>query len=169
MESSWPGGARFGDGLKKRGCAARETGAIRGQVQHKAGTQKWISRRNDTGAQLLATRSKNAPLNLHSSILTVETFNWTLLNFQVLSDPRYGSNLSNVEASLKKHQAISADIMSRLGSWIFFLLDIPTLPVGHKLVSLRTELSFLPNCKFCARAGYVGVYKKCSLVKMNRR
>ena len=31
----------------------------------------------------------------------------------VLSDPRYGSNLSNVEASLKKHEAISADIMSR--------------------------------------------------------
>ena len=31
----------------------------------------------------------------------------------VLSDPRYGSNLSNVEASLKKHQAISADILSR--------------------------------------------------------
>lgn len=32
---------------------------------------------------------------------------------QVLSDPRYGANLSNVEASLKKHQAISADILSR--------------------------------------------------------
>ena len=31
----------------------------------------------------------------------------------VLSDSRYGSNLSNVEASLKKHQAISADILSR--------------------------------------------------------
>ena len=32
-----------------------------------------------------------------------------------------------------------------------------------------TELSFLPNCTFCERAGYVGVYKKCSLVKMNQR
>ena len=32
-----------------------------------------------------------------------------------------------------------------------------------------TELSFLPNCTFCAQAGYVGVYKKCSLVKMNQR
>ena len=32
-----------------------------------------------------------------------------------------------------------------------------------------TELSFSSNCTFCARAGYVGVYKKCSLVKMNRR
>lgn len=31
----------------------------------------------------------------------------------VLSDSRYGSNLSNVEASFKKHQAISADILSR--------------------------------------------------------
>ena len=32
---------------------------------------------------------------------------------QVLSDPRYGANLYNVEASLKKHEAISADILSR--------------------------------------------------------
>ncbi|CAB4056725.1 SPTB [Lepeophtheirus salmonis] len=32
---------------------------------------------------------------------------------QVLIDPRYGSNLQQVEASLKKHEAISADIMSR--------------------------------------------------------
>ena len=32
-----------------------------------------------------------------------------------------------------------------------------------------TELSFLSNCTFCARAGYIGVYKKCSLIKMNHR
>ena len=32
---------------------------------------------------------------------------------QVLLDPRYGANLFNVEASLKKHEAISADILSR--------------------------------------------------------
>lgn len=32
---------------------------------------------------------------------------------QVLSDPRYGANFYNVEASLKKHEAISADILSR--------------------------------------------------------
>ncbi|QQP56332.1 Spectrin beta chain_ brain 4like, partial [Caligus rogercresseyi] len=32
---------------------------------------------------------------------------------QVLIDPRYGSNLQQVEASLKKHEAISADILSR--------------------------------------------------------
>ena len=32
---------------------------------------------------------------------------------QVLSDPRYGANLYNVMASLKKHEAISADIQSR--------------------------------------------------------
>jgi spectrin beta len=32
---------------------------------------------------------------------------------QVLSDPRYGANMLNVEASLKKHEAISADILSR--------------------------------------------------------
>ena len=32
---------------------------------------------------------------------------------QVLSDPRYGANFYNVEASLKKHEAISADIKSR--------------------------------------------------------
>ncbi|XP_063863705.1 spectrin alpha chain-like isoform X25 [Scylla paramamosain] len=32
---------------------------------------------------------------------------------QVLSDPRYGSNLSQVEATVKKHEAISADILAR--------------------------------------------------------
>jgi spectrin beta len=30
-----------------------------------------------------------------------------------LSDPRYGSNLNQVEASVKKHEAISADILAR--------------------------------------------------------
>ncbi|CAG2161762.1 unnamed protein product, partial [Oppiella nova] len=32
---------------------------------------------------------------------------------QVLSDPRYGSNLTQVEATVKKHEAISADILAR--------------------------------------------------------
>ncbi|XP_028142929.1 spectrin beta chain, non-erythrocytic 1 isoform X1 [Diabrotica virgifera virgifera] len=32
---------------------------------------------------------------------------------QVLSDPRYGSNLVQVDATLKKHEAISADILAR--------------------------------------------------------
>merc|ERR1719233_1941086 len=32
---------------------------------------------------------------------------------QVLSDPRYGSNMSQVLASVKKHEAISADILAR--------------------------------------------------------
>ncbi|CAG2101157.1 unnamed protein product [Medioppia subpectinata] len=32
---------------------------------------------------------------------------------QVLSDPRYGSHLTQVEATVKKHEAISADIMAR--------------------------------------------------------
>lgn len=32
---------------------------------------------------------------------------------QVLSDPRYGSNLTQVEATMKKHEAISADILAR--------------------------------------------------------
>ena len=32
---------------------------------------------------------------------------------QVLSDVRYGNNLSQVEATIKKHEAISADILSR--------------------------------------------------------
>lgn len=32
---------------------------------------------------------------------------------QVLSDPRYGSNWSQVDATVKKHEAISADIISR--------------------------------------------------------
>ena len=39
----------------------------------------------------------------------------------VLSDSRYGSNLSNVEASLKKHQAISADILSRENRFKYFM------------------------------------------------
>lgn len=33
---------------------------------------------------------------------------------QVLSDPRYGSNLSQVDATVKKHEAISADILARV-------------------------------------------------------
>ena len=32
----------------------------------------------------------------------------------VLSDPRYGSNLQQVDASVKKHEAISADILARV-------------------------------------------------------
>lgn len=40
---------------------------------------------------------------------------------QVLSDPRYGSNLSQVEATVKKHEAISADILARV-SWHFLSL-----------------------------------------------
>ncbi|XP_037069817.1 spectrin beta chain, non-erythrocytic 1-like [Pollicipes pollicipes] len=32
---------------------------------------------------------------------------------QVLSDPRYGSNVTQVEATVKKHEAISADILAR--------------------------------------------------------
>ncbi|XP_030753943.1 spectrin beta chain, non-erythrocytic 2 isoform X2 [Sitophilus oryzae] len=34
---------------------------------------------------------------------------------QVLSDPKYGSNLSQVDATVKKHEAISADIYAREG------------------------------------------------------
>lgn len=33
---------------------------------------------------------------------------------QVLSDPRYGSNLGQVDATVKKHEAISADILARV-------------------------------------------------------
>lgn len=32
---------------------------------------------------------------------------------QVLSDPRYGSNIAQVDATVKKHEAISADILAR--------------------------------------------------------
>lgn len=31
----------------------------------------------------------------------------------VLSDPRYGSNVAQVDATVKKHEAISADIFAR--------------------------------------------------------
>ena len=37
---------------------------------------------------------------------------------QVLSDQRYGSNLTQVEATVKKHEAISADILSRVSQSI---------------------------------------------------
>ena len=37
---------------------------------------------------------------------------------QVLSDPRYGSNLTQVEATVKKHEAISADILARVGAYL---------------------------------------------------
>jgi hypothetical protein len=50
----------------------------------------------------------------------------------VLSDPRYGSNLSNVEASLKKHEAISADIMSREDRFQVPDLTDYSVPVGKK-------------------------------------
>jgi hypothetical protein len=33
---------------------------------------------------------------------------------QVLSDPRYGNNLTQVDATIKKHEAISADILARV-------------------------------------------------------
>ena len=35
----------------------------------------------------------------------------------MLSDPRYGSNLNQVGASVKKHEAISADILAREERW----------------------------------------------------
>lgn len=41
---------------------------------------------------------------------------------QVLSDPRYGSNLAQVEATVKKHEAISADILARVGSGLVGIL-----------------------------------------------
>lgn len=33
---------------------------------------------------------------------------------QVLSDPRYGNNMAQVDATVKKHEAISADILARV-------------------------------------------------------
>jgi len=33
---------------------------------------------------------------------------------QVLSDPRYGNSLTQVDATIKKHEAISADILARV-------------------------------------------------------
>ena len=33
---------------------------------------------------------------------------------QVLSDPRYGNNLTQVDATIKKHEAISAHILARV-------------------------------------------------------
>jgi hypothetical protein len=63
----------------------------------------------------------------------------------VLSDPRYGSNLSNVEASLKKHEAISADIMSRCRCPQYFLCS-------SSLTILRNYIVF----------GYLVIWPKVS-------
>lgn len=41
---------------------------------------------------------------------------------QVLSDPRYGSNLAQVEATVKKHEAISADILARVSCLLCMLI-----------------------------------------------
>ena len=43
---------------------------------------------------------------------------------QVLSDPRYGSNLIQVEATLKKHEAISADILARVSLFVHIIYTI---------------------------------------------
>lgn len=40
---------------------------------------------------------------------------------QVLSDPRYGSSLAQVDATVKKHEAISADILARVSSQVFLV------------------------------------------------
>ena len=40
---------------------------------------------------------------------------------------------------------------------------------GSLFVNSGTEVSFLSNRTICARAGHIGVYKKCSLIKMNHR
>ena len=43
---------------------------------------------------------------------------------QVLSDPRYGNSMAQVDATVKKHEAISADILARVRfKKIFFFFD----------------------------------------------
>nr|CAD7572393.1 unnamed protein product [Timema californicum] len=51
---------------------------------------------------------------------------------QVLSDPRYGSNLTQVDATVKKHEAISADIMAR-GLWEYVAGKLES-DIGNKCV-----------------------------------
>lgn len=55
---------------------------------------------------------------------------------QVLSDPRYGSNLTQVEATVKKHEAICADILSRVRVCSILLLPIRHSHVGVFLLFL---------------------------------
>ena len=50
---------------------------------------------------------------------------------QVLSDPRYGNNLSQIEAHVKKHEAISADILSRAERFQSFSLMADELVNGN--------------------------------------
>lgn len=65
----------------------------------------------------------------YNSFSVVPTFNYWFSIFQsvlregylkemiqVLSDPRYGSNLSQVDATVKKHEAIKVDIMTRVSN-----------------------------------------------------
>ena len=49
-------------------------------------------------------------VGVKNKIMSVKNLNEMIA---VLSDPRYGSNLLQVSASVKKHEAISADILAR--------------------------------------------------------
>ena len=53
---------------------------------------------------------------------------------QVLSDPRYGSNLAQVDATVKKHEAISADILARVSA---------TVRAVHALIENRNKKEIL--------------------------
>lgn len=50
---------------------------------------------------------------------------------QVLSDPRYGSNLQQVDATVKKHEAISADILARVERYNAFSAMAQKLEDGN--------------------------------------
>ncbi|PSN40703.1 hypothetical protein C0J52_13751 [Blattella germanica] len=55
---------------------------------------------------------------------------------QVLSDPRYGSNLAQVDATVKKHEAISADILARVNKLFNYLIE----ERFHDLTNMSQEL-----------------------------
>lgn len=62
----------------------------------------------------LLRQEKLEQLNYKFEKKSVLRENYLKEMIQVLSDPRYGANLRQVDATVKKHEAISADILARV-------------------------------------------------------
>lgn len=62
----------------------------------------------------LMRQEKLEQLNFKFEKKSVLRENYLKEMIQVLSDPRYGANLRQVDATVKKHEAISADILARV-------------------------------------------------------
>jgi len=68
---------------------------------------RWLSFRNATQMYILYIK-----MGFLSQSVLREGYLKEMI--QVLSDPRYGNSLTQVDAIIKKHEAISADILARV-------------------------------------------------------